>query len=90
MKVKCSQKALASALNIVNKAVSPNNTLPVLNNILVSVEGKKIVFSATNLVIAIKTVIEADVVNEGSITVMVDTGISRSPGQDDDNAWLEE
>ena len=28
--------------------------------------------------------------NEGSITVMVDTGISRSPGQDDDNAWLEE
>ncbi len=69
MKVKCSQKALASALNIVNKAVSPNNTLPVLNNILVSVEGKKIVFSATNLEIAIKTVIEADVVNEGSITV---------------------
>ena len=28
--------------------------------------------------------------NEGSITVMVDTEISRSPGQDDDNAWLEE
>ena len=28
--------------------------------------------------------------NEGSITVMVDTGISRSPGQDVDNAWLEE
>ena len=28
--------------------------------------------------------------NEGSVTVMVDTEISRSPGQDDDNAWLEE
>ena len=28
--------------------------------------------------------------NEGSITVMVDTGISRSPGQDDDNAWLDD
>ena len=28
--------------------------------------------------------------NEGSVTVMVDTKISRSPGQDDDNAWLEE
>lgn len=69
MKVKCSQKALASALNIVNKAVSPNNTLPVLNNILISVEGKKVVFSATNLEIAIKTVIDADVVNEGSVTI---------------------
>ncbi len=69
MKFKCSQKALASALNIVNKAVSPNNTLPVLNNILVTVEGKKVTFSATNLEIAIRTVIDADVVNEGSMTV---------------------
>ena len=31
-----------------------------------------------------------EVKNEGNITVLVDTGISRSPGQDDDNAWLEE
>jgi len=69
MKVKCSQKALANALNIVNKAVSPNNTLPVLNNILINVEGKKITFSATNLEIAVKTVIDADVINEGSVTI---------------------
>jgi len=69
MKVKCSQRALASALNVVNKAVSPNNTLPVLNNILISVEGKKVVLSATNLEIAIKTVLEADVINEGSVTI---------------------
>src|SRR3989339_67270 len=69
MKVKCSQRALANALNIANKAVSPNNTLPVLNNILLSAEGKKLFLSSTNLEIAIKTVIDAEVFNEGSITI---------------------
>ena len=28
--------------------------------------------------------------NEGSVTVMVDTEISRSPGEGEDDAWLEE
>ncbi len=35
MKIKCRQKDLAFALNLVNRAVSPNTTLPVLNNILI-------------------------------------------------------
>ena len=48
MRLYCSQKDLDFALNIVNKAISPNNTLPVLNNILLKVEGKKIYFSSTN------------------------------------------
>jgi len=69
MKIKCSKKVLARALNIASKAVSPNNTLPVLNNILIKAEGKKVFFSATNLEIAINTIIEADVLNEGSITI---------------------
>ncbi|MFA6528903.1 MAG: DNA polymerase III subunit beta [Candidatus Gracilibacteria bacterium] len=69
MKVKCSQRALINALNIANKAVSPNNTLPVLNNILMSAEGKKLSLSATNLEIAIKTTMDAEVFNEGSITI---------------------
>ena len=29
-----------------------------------------------------------EVKNEGSVTVLVDTGINRSPGQEDDDAWL--
>ena len=69
MKVFCSQKDLDYAINIVNKAISPNNTLPVLNNILLKAEGKKLYFSATNLEIAISCVINADVRSEGSITV---------------------
>ena len=69
MKIFCSQKDLDFALNIVNKAISPNNTLPVLNNILLKAEGKKLYFSSTNLEIAINCSINADVRSEGKITV---------------------
>ncbi len=69
MKLFCDQKDLDFALNIVNKAISPNNTLPVLNNILLKAEGKKLHFSATNLEIAISYSINADVRSEGAITV---------------------
>lgn len=69
MKLFCEQKDLSHALNIVNKAISPNNTLPVLNNILLKTEGKKLFLSATNLELAISLSIDADVRNEGSITV---------------------
>ncbi|MCK9186530.1 DNA polymerase III subunit beta [Candidatus Gracilibacteria bacterium] len=69
MKLFCSQRDLDGALNIVNKAISLNNTLPVLNNILLKAEGKKLYFSSTNLEIAISCSISADVRSEGSITV---------------------
>lgn len=69
MKLFCDQKDLSNALNIVNKAINPNNTLPVLNNILLKAENKKLYLSATNLELAINLFIEADVRNEGSITV---------------------
>lgn len=69
MKVFCSQKDLDVALNITSKAISTHNTLPVLNNILLKTEGKKLYFSATNLEIAITYFMDCDVRNEGSITV---------------------
>lgn len=69
MKLFCSLKDLDYAINIVNKAISPNNTLPVLNNILIKAEGKRLYFSATNLEIAISCSIQADVRSEGNITV---------------------
>lgn len=69
MKLFCSRSDLDYAINIVSKAISPNNTLPVLNNILIKAEGKKLYFSSTNLEIAISCVIDADVRGEGAITV---------------------
>lgn len=69
MRLTCSQKNLANALGITNKAVGVNNTLPVLNNVLIKAEGKKLYFTATNLEIAISYWIEADIKNEGEITI---------------------
>jgi len=69
MKLFCEQKDLSYALNTVNKAISPNNTLPVLNNILIKAEGKKLFLSATNLELAISLNIDADVRNEGAVTI---------------------
>lgn len=69
MKVSCSNTDLSFALNIVNKAISTHTTLPVLNNILLKAEGNKLFFSATNLEIAISYFIEADVKNEGKVTI---------------------
>ncbi len=69
MKLTCSQEDLTTALSIVNRAVSPNNTLPVLNNILLKAEGKKVFLSATNLEVAMSASFEADVENEGTLTV---------------------
>ena len=69
MKLFCDQKDLSYALNIVNKAISPNNTLPVLNNISLKAENKKLHLSATNLELAISLFIDADVRNEGAITI---------------------
>jgi DNA polymerase-3 subunit beta len=69
MKLTCSQTDLAMALNLVNRAVSPNNTLPVLNNILIRAEGKKMLLSATNLEIAISAAFDCEIENEGSLTI---------------------
>jgi len=69
MNISCSQKDLDYALNVVNKAINPNNTLPVLNNILMNAQAGKLLFSATNLEIAISCSIDADIKSEGAITV---------------------
>lgn len=69
MKVSCSQRDLLNALNTVNKAVNSNNTLPVLNNILLKTEEQQLHFSATNLELAITCHINAEVKEPGAITI---------------------
>lgn len=69
MRLTCSQKDLSSALSITNRAVGANNTLPVLNNVLMKAEGKNLYFTTTNLEIAIRYSIEANISNEGEITI---------------------
>lgn len=69
MKFTCKQQLLARALNIVGRAINNNNTLPVLNNILVEAKENQLELSATNLEIAIKMQIPAEVSEAGSITI---------------------
>lgn len=69
MRLICSQKDLSSALNISSKAVGANSTLPVLNNVLLKAEGKKLFFTTTNLEIAVHYWIDAEVKNEGETTL---------------------
>ena len=65
MKLTCAQKDLNQALLTVSKAINVNNTLPVLNNVLLRAKSGKLHFSATNLEIAINFIIDSDVKNEG-------------------------
>ena len=90
MKIKCSQLALAQAIGMVNRAVSPNNTLPVLNNILVRAGKGKLYLSATNLEIAINAVFEANVEKEGSLTVPAKIFTAYVPLLDGDEVSLTE
>ena len=69
MKVEILQSDLIECLKVVSRAVSGQNALPVLSNILVRAEGKKMHFSATNLEISISTSCDGDVKNEGAITI---------------------
>jgi DNA polymerase-3 subunit beta len=69
MKFRCSHSDLSHALDVVTHVIDSNVTLPVLNNILLRCEGKKVHFSATNLEMAVNFWMDAEVVNEGAVTV---------------------
>jgi len=69
MNITVSQKDLANALAISNRAVGINNTLPILNNVLLKAKDRKLHFTATNLEIAVTCSIESEIKNEGEITI---------------------
>ncbi len=69
MKFSCSTANLLSGLQLVSRAIGTDQVLPILQNILISVEGKRCTLSATNLELSIVTSFEVLIENEGSITV---------------------
>ncbi len=69
MKIQCTKKNLNQALLVTSRAVSPANTLPVLNNILLKTEGGRLRISSTNLEIAINTWVGGKIEEEGELTV---------------------
>ncbi|MBL8122438.1 DNA polymerase III subunit beta [Candidatus Saccharibacteria bacterium] len=69
MKLKVTQENLSKALNYVARVANTRGTLPVLANVLLSVEGSRLKLAATNLDIAISSFVGAQVQQEGSLTV---------------------
>lgn len=69
MKITVNQKNLKKALNLVEKVVSKNSSLPILNNILLKTENGRLKVSATNLEIGINYIIGAKIEEVGQIAV---------------------
>ena len=69
MKVSCLQEYLARGLSIVGRAVASRSTLPVLGNVLIATDGKRLKLSATNLEIGVNCWIEAKIEEEGATTI---------------------
>ena len=69
MKFSCRTSDLLHALHLVSRAISNQQALPILGNILFEVEGKRCTVSATDLELSIVTSFTASIENEGAITV---------------------
>lgn len=69
MDIAVTQNNLHKALAIVARVASGRSTLPVLSNILLTVSNNQLKLSATNLDIAINTIIGAKVTEAGSLTI---------------------
>jgi len=69
MKFSCKTQDFLQALQLVSRAISGQQALPILGNILIQVEGKRCMVSATDLELSIVTSFQAKIENEGSITI---------------------
>ena len=69
MKISCLQENLSRGLAVVGRAVANRATLPVTQNVLLSVDQSMLKLSATNLEIAMTTWVGAMIEEESSITV---------------------
>ena len=69
MKVTCKQQDLSRALSAVSHAVSSRSTLPILSNILLATDHGRLKLAATNLEIGINCWVDAQIAEEGAITV---------------------
>ena len=69
MKITVNQKNFKKALSLVEKVVSRNISLPILNNILLKTENGRLKVSATNLEIGINYIIGAKIEEVGQIAI---------------------
>lgn len=69
MKIECLQENLNKGLNIVTHITGKNNTLPILNNILIETLENELKLVSTNLEIGMEVNIRCKVIKEGKFIV---------------------
>lgn len=89
MKFSCKTSELSQALTLVSRAISGQQALPILGNVLIEAEGKRCTVSATDLELSIITSFEANIENEGSITVPAKAILNFAQYNSDDEVLLE-
>ncbi|MEZ4210782.1 MAG: DNA polymerase III subunit beta [Candidatus Paceibacterota bacterium] len=70
MKLECSAESIKEVVTQVEKIVSKNSTLEVLNSVLITAKGKSLTFKATNLSLGIEVEIPANIEKEGEIAIL--------------------
>ena len=68
MKVVCARKDLYDGVQTAGRAVSPRTSLPILGHLLITAEEDRIRIAATDLEIGMECVVEAKVIEQGSMT----------------------
>ncbi|HRY30139.1 MAG TPA: DNA polymerase III subunit beta [Elusimicrobiota bacterium] len=69
MQVHCLKEELLRGVQLVQNAISPRSTLPVLSNILMESTGEGLRMSSTDLEVGIRCFVKADVKTGGATTV---------------------
>lgn len=69
MKFKANAKALAATLAAIMPTVERRNTIPILNNIALTVDGGEVTIEATNLDMWTSITMEAECESDGQVTV---------------------
>ena len=69
MEIKVTQEKLAKALNTVSRTAVSRTTLPILNNVLIRVDNKKVSLTTTNLDMAVVDYLPVSDSKDGVVTV---------------------
>ncbi|MDR2437314.1 MAG: DNA polymerase III subunit beta [Endomicrobium sp.] len=69
MRVICGKEELTKGIQTISPMASSKSTLPVLSNFLFETENGRIKLSSTDLEIAVKCYIKAEILEEGGITI---------------------
>src|SRR3989344_37132 len=69
MKLIVLKENLKEALNAVSRATSDNTNLPILKNVLIKTFNNKIIFSATNLELAVTCSASGKIIEDGGVTI---------------------